>query len=390
MPVRVPNGNRIVMKLEHLTKYNPTGSLYDRVYPFLFDCYEKRGLLRSRETPVIEASVGNAGAAFAHAALSAGYHNYTVILPADVYPARIDQILDLGARLIRSPDQVSEPGPKLLLSPRKRSVKGYYDLMGEILAQDAQGKGRIGKDPRRLVPIAKVRKSFSKPYEQLVTETLTNMEQMDLAPRMDYFIFGVGSGNTISECGRWMKRVSAQRTTVVCCEYDAHPCLKRLLAGSASTAQGRCPYGVDHETLYGIPLRRMSLSTDVIDEVVLLSDEDRETGRHIANEGWSLYAGRPTGLLVHAAMRLAEHVHDRNIFTIVFDSTAKYADEYKPLHDIDFSTGKAVGELAPESHSSSLPESSLQCAAKCPLSRSGDRDWGVPVSDEPLSALVGV
>lgn len=62
----VPHGNRILLKLEHLAETSPTGSFYERVYPWLFLRAEADGFIHPDRTPLVEASVGNAGTAFAY------------------------------------------------------------------------------------------------------------------------------------------------------------------------------------------------------------------------------------------------------------------------------------------------------------------------------------
>src|SRR5215212_2380943 len=86
--IAVPHGNRIWAKEEF---HNPTESAFDRVYPGLFQLLEERGSIVPFVTPVIECSLGNAGASFAWTAKQLGY-KATVITNADTPPARIQQI----------------------------------------------------------------------------------------------------------------------------------------------------------------------------------------------------------------------------------------------------------------------------------------------------------
>src|SRR5688572_25094453 len=62
--IEVPNGNKIFAKEEY---QNPTGSHYDRVYPYLLYEAEKRGVISPSTTTIVENSSGNAGASAAWA-----------------------------------------------------------------------------------------------------------------------------------------------------------------------------------------------------------------------------------------------------------------------------------------------------------------------------------
>ena len=142
----IPHGNRILLKLEHLAETSPTGSFYDRVYPWLFLRAESEGFIHSERTPIIEASVGNAGAAFAYVAGELGYENPIVLLPEDIYGARKQQIIKLGADVRYSPPKI---GPI-----------GYIHKLEEVLAIDWRKHGRPRKGGRSLYAISKIRKAY--------------------------------------------------------------------------------------------------------------------------------------------------------------------------------------------------------------------------------------
>ncbi len=313
--LHIPNRNRIILKLEHLAETSPTGSLYDRLYAWLFLRAEEAGYIKPGESPVIEASVGNAGAAFARTACFLGYKKPIVILPEDIYPARIQQIKDLGADLIFSPAKI---GPI-----------GYVNLLEEIIREDWKRKGKLGRDFSRLYPISKIRKIPNEPYAMLVNETLCQLTSACISDKVDTFVFGVGSGNAISQIGIALKK-KYPKVNVIVCEHTERPFVKRLLNGEEIKVGGEWPEpDYPATTIHGVPLKKLSLDLSVIDGTILVPRSERDEGWYIVNDILKLCAGRPTGGVLAAALRIAERVENQNIFTVVFDHVGKYGLEYE-------------------------------------------------------------
>ncbi len=328
LPFSIPNNNRIVLKLEHLTKYLPTGSLYDRLYPYLFRHYEGAGYISPESTPLLEGSVGNAGAAFAYTAKILGYQKYTVLLPEDIYPSRIDQIRKLGAEVIFSPKNTAE--------------LGYIEIMEDMIRHAWHGKRRLRGDLDRLFPISKVLRVPNEPYARIVSEVVRALVAMGLPTNIDYFLFGVGAGNTISEIGRSLKARQSSVTKVIACEFQEHPFVSLLKKGKRPPVGGSWPSGQIAETISGVPFEKLNLDLGIVDDVMGINASERDIGRKLANEDLGIFAGRPTGGLVSGVLKMAEQVSDKNIFTIVFDSIAKYQQLYEPVWDIDFSNHRII------------------------------------------------
>jgi len=313
----IPNGNRILLKLEHLRETSPTGSFYDRIYPWLFLRAESEGYIHPDRTRLIECSVGNAGAAFAYVAKKLGYSTPIVILPKDIYPARIRQITDLKADIRFSPSNVG--------------AVGYIQMLEEILAEDW---GRYGR-PRKgsgstLYPISKIRKVPNEPYAELVDEVLMQLARICQVPRIDTFVFGVGSGNTISQVGLAIKR-SNSAAKIVCCEHQEYPFVERL-------RYGRTPDQIDNwpepdwpaSTIHGVPLRKLSLNVKLIDDVVPVRRSERDRGWDLVNDVLGLHAGRPSGGVLAATLKIAMRVENQNILALIFDNRSKYSDQFIP------------------------------------------------------------
>lgn len=321
MPFKIPNGNRIVLKLEHLTKYCPTGSGYDRVYPYLLKRAEEKGFISPENTRLIECSVGNAATAFCFAARFLGYKRYTVILPQDIYPARIDQVRQLGGRILFSPSGV---GPY-----------GYINLLQELL--EKKKRLRNGRE-FRLYPISKIRKVPQQPYRTLLDEVSQALCRLGFEDSIDAFTFGIGSGNTVSNIGRLLKDRYGPEVQVVVADFKERPFAKLLIKGLTPQIGGQW-IDPDYKaaTIHGVPLDKLNLDKKILSDAVLLSREDRDYALDIVNNKIGLSAGRGTATTFGATLQYARSVSNQTIFSLVFDSLAKYGTgKYNPLWDLDF------------------------------------------------------
>ena len=157
---------------------------------------------------------------------------------------------------------------------------------------------------------------------------------MGFPTSIDLFLFGIGAGNTISEVGKALK--ARWRTKVIVCEFQENPLVALIKQGRRPPIGGPWPSGQIAETISGVPLEKLNLDVGIIDDVMGISDSQRDSGRRLADEDLGLFSGRPTGGILHGVFEVAKRVTDSNIFTIVFDSVAKYAESYVPLWDVDF------------------------------------------------------
>ena len=324
IPWFFPNGNRLILKLEHLSDYNPTGSMYDRLYPYLFRQWESGGFIIPGEsnTPVIECSAGNAGAAFCHTAAKLGYRNHTILIPKDIYPARIEQVGIFGGNV--------------RLSPADQGELGYIRMIEDILREDAKGKGRIGRDLTRMIPVTNTIRVPNEPYARLVSEVRDALVSMGLPRRIDTFLFGIGAGNTISQVSLALRAMQKEPVDVEVVEFKECPFIAAIRAGKKPPTNGGWPSGDMAGTIFGVPLEKLNLQLDVIDGVLPLASQEREEGRALANEAIGLCAGRPTGMVIIGALKLAKKMYNKQILSIVFDSIAKYEDHYDAVMDVDF------------------------------------------------------
>lgn len=332
--LRIPNSNRIILKCEHLSSYSPTGSMYDRVYPWLFLRAEEHGFMSPESTNIIECSIGNAGAAFAYVARELGYNERSVILPSDIYGARIDQVRNwLGTEVVFSPEHI---GPL-----------GYIQRLENMLAENRKDR-RLKRTNHKLYPVSKIRKVPIEPYAAFVCEAKLAIKNLGYNEHIHAFVFGIGAGNTISNIGHCIKSQNPKGQVVVC-EHAENPFAKLLMSGLTppiGTSWSEPDYPAT--TIHGVPLSKLNFDLSIVDNIVLTTRDQRDEGWMIANDILGLKAGRPTGMFLWSAINITTQMENSNILIPIFDSFAKYNfHKWNPVYELD---------LTPANNSISLSE----------------------------------
>jgi len=306
--ITIPNRCQIFAKEEWK---NPTGSIFDRVYPHLFRIAEEEGKIAPGITPVIEVSTGNAGASFAWCARELGYNDCTVIIHEDAPKVRIKQIESYGA--------------KIIFSPGGQYAKGYVQKLQEILSNDKRVKGgRIGENLERLYCVTKIHPRAKEVYKKFVDEVLKE------GIRVDYFLGVVGSGTSISGIGKHLK-LSYPTVKVIAVDIAEAPFIYSLKREGAIMDYDCMPHDIWGSTPFGLPLNRLNLDLDVIDEVVLVTKEEREKSAQLLFQVEGKQVGRTSCCVFAAAYNLALQEIGSNILICFYDPAWKYetAEEFK-------------------------------------------------------------
>ncbi|MDO8538115.1 MAG: pyridoxal-phosphate dependent enzyme [archaeon] len=304
--IPVPNNNQI-FAIEGWK--NVTGSLFDRIYLHLFKVAEQKGYIVPDVTPIIEASTGNAGAAFAWCAKQLGYKDCTVITHADTPKARIKQIESYGA--------------KVILSPKGQYAKGYVEMLEDILRKDKeQTGGKIGKNPRRMYCVTKINPEAKVPLRKLVFEVASKLGKK----KVDYFICVVGSGTTISGIGETLKEIYP-KIKVIALEHESTDALSKLKKGEIFNAE-QLPHKLYASTPFGLPAEKLDINFDIIDQIRKVSDNDWKNGMRKLEKAENKPVGRSSGASLSVALQIANEVVGKNILIVFFDPKWKYSADY--------------------------------------------------------------
>lgn len=292
-------GNTPLFKLEKLTKelnldaeiyaklegFNPAGSIKDRAALYMIDDAEKKGLLKPGAT-IIEPTSGNTGIGLA--ALG-GARGYKVILTM--------------------PDTMSVERRKLLAAYGAELVltDGVLGMTGAIAkAEELQEK----------IPGSIIAGQFVNPANAKAHIETTGPEiWRDLNGEIDAFVAGVGTGGTLTGCGKYLK--DKNKDILVCA---VEPDTSAVLSGN--------PAGAHKLQGIGAGFIPEILDTNIVDKVICASAEDAKKMVKLVAKYESLLIGISGGAALFGAIKLAYEGEFRKIVTVFPDLGDRYLSTY--------------------------------------------------------------
>ena len=260
---------------------NPGGSIKDRTALGMITDAEARGLLKPGGT-IVEPTSGNTGIGLAQVAAARGYR-LILCLPSSMSEERKRTLLAYGAELV-------------LTDPELRMIAAIAEAER---IRDATG--------------AWLPNQFSNPANPRVHYDTTGPElwsQMD--GRIDAFVYGSGTGGTISGVGRFLKERNPN-VLVVAVEPARSPVLSGGERGQHQF-QGMGPGFVPD-----------NFDWSVVDRVIPVLEEDAfPLARCLARQE-GLFVGMSSGGITWAALQVARELGPgRRIAMIAPDSGARY------------------------------------------------------------------
>ena len=260
---------------------NPGGSIKDRTALGMILDAEARGLLQPGGT-IVEPTSGNTGIGLAQIAAARGYR-LILCLPSSMSEERKRTLLAYGAELV-------------LTDPERRMLAAI---------EEAE---RIRDEIGAWMP-----NQFSNPANVRVHYETTGPELWDqMEHRIDAFVYGSGTGGTISGVGRYLKEQNPH-TIVVAVEPARSPVLSGGARGQHQF-QGMGPGFVPD-----------NFDRSVVDRIVRAWEEDAfPLARRLAREE-GLFVGMSSGAIVWAALGLARELGpDARVACIAPDSGTRY------------------------------------------------------------------
>jgi cystathionine beta-synthase len=287
-----PAGCRVFAKMELL---NPAGSIKDRIGLSMIEGAERSGKLNPKGSPpptIVEATAGNTGLGLALVAGQKGYR-LKVVVPDKMSQEKIQHLRAMGAEVVLARSDVQ---------------KGHPEYYQEVAAQ-------IAKDTPNSVYI----NQFSNPDNTRAHYETTGPEmwaQMD--GKIDVFISGVGSGGTLSGCGRYFREKNPNVRLVLADPAGSmlHPLVNE---GKHVKATGWLVEGMGEDFVPDI------CDIKLADEAVPVTDGEAFIAARELLKAEGVLAGSSTGCLMHAtAVFLKKQAKPLNIVTFACDTGGKY------------------------------------------------------------------
>ena len=283
--VRINKLNRgyadILVKIEY---FNPAGSIKDRTALSMIEDAERKGLIKSGESTIIEPTSGNTGIGLALVSLIKGY-KLILTMPETMSKERRDILRAYGAQLI--------------LTDGKKGMQGAVEE-AERLKKEIKGS---------FIP-----QQFNNPSNTKVHYETTGMEIWnDTEGKVDIVIAGIGTGGTISGIAKKLKEKNPN-IKAIGVEPAASPVITKGKAG-AHKIQG-----------IGANFIPKNYDASIIDKVITVTDEDAiNTALKLTKEE-GIFAGISSGAALYAALELSkqEENKDKLIVVILPDTGMRY------------------------------------------------------------------
>ena len=271
---------RIIVKMEY---FNPGGSVKDRIALAMIEDAEARGVLRPGAT-IIEPTSGNTGVGLAWVGVSKGY-KVVLTMPDTMSVERRNLLKAYGATLE--------------LTPGAEGMKGAI---------------RRAEELRNATPGAVILGQFVNPANPAMHERTTGEEiWADTEGQVDILVAGVGTGGTVSGCGRALKKHKSS-VQVVAVEPATSAVLSTGIPGK-HRIQG-----------IGAGFVPDTYDAKVVDSIMPIEDEQAFAGMRLLAGTQGLLVGISAGAAFTAALQLAREEDNRGktIVAILPDTGERY------------------------------------------------------------------
>ena len=267
----------VYVKLE---KYNPAGSIKDRIALSMVEGAERNGIL-NKESVLVEATSGNTGIALAMVGKLKGY-KVIIIMPETMSMERRQLVKAFGAELI--------------LTEGSKGMNGSIEKLNDLL-----------KENKNYVNLGQ----FENEDNPRIHYEATGPEIYKELPDVDVVIAGIGSGGTISGIGKFLKEKN-ENVKVIGIEPKSSPLITQKKAG-AHKIQG-----------IGANFIPKNYDENIVDKVITVSDEDAfEIVRLMANK-LGILVGISSGANIFGSIEISKKYPDKKIATVAPDGVDKY------------------------------------------------------------------
>jgi cysteine synthase A len=274
-----PSGFEVWLKLE---KFNPGGSIKDRIALSMIDDAEKRGILK-QDSVIIEPTSGNTGIGLA---MVAAVRRYRLILT-------MPESASVERRKI-----MAAYGAEFVLTPREKGMKGAIEKAIALLKE---------------IPGSWMPSQFDNPANVDIHRITTAREIVqDFPGGFDYFIAGVGTGGHISGCAEVLKETFPEIKV-----FAVEPAKSPVISGGIPA-----PHSIQGLGAGFIPV---NFKTELVDGTIQVSEEEAFDYARKAARLEGLFVGISSGAVLAAvANKINEISAGSRILAFNYDTGERY------------------------------------------------------------------
>jgi cystathionine beta-synthase len=266
-----PDDATVLVKLEFM---NPGGSIKDRMALHIIEKAEKAGLLRRGGT-IVENTSGNTGVGVAMAAAVKGYR-CVFTMPDKMSKEKQDTLKAFGAQVIVTPTNVPADSPDSYYSVAKRIAA---ETPNSFYLNQYHNADNIEAHHRLTAPEI---------WEQT-------------GGKLDAFVAGLGTGGTMSGCGKFFKEKNPKILNVGV-DPIGSVYYSMFKTGKLSHPHVYKVEGIGEDMMCG------AMDLSVLDDVRQVNDaQSFVMARRLAREE-GILAGGSSGAAVHVAVALAKEL----------------------------------------------------------------------------------
>jgi len=306
-----PDDATVLVKLEYL---NPGGSIKDRMALHIIEKAEKAGLLKKGST-IVENTSGNTGVGIAIAAAVRGYR-CIFTMPDKMSKEKQDSLKAFGAQVVVTPTNVPADSPE-----------SYYSVAKRIAAQ---------------TPNSFYLNQYHNP-DNIEAHYLSTAPEIweQTGGRIDAFVAGLGTGGTMSGCGRFFKEKDA-RIRNIGVDPMGSVYYSMWKTGKLTEPHVYKVEGIGEDMMCG------AMDLSVLDDVRQVTDQQAFTmARRLAREE-GVFAGGSSGAAVHVAVQVARELGKGKVVVVPLPDTGRayiskfFSDEWMRDNGFVLEGGESV------------------------------------------------
>jgi len=354
--------NRLYAKLE---KFNPGGSVKDRIALFMVEEAEKKGIIR-KGSVLIEPTSGNTGIGLALTAAVKGY-KLVVVMPTKMSKEKEFLLKAYGALVVRTPTEVPPESPfsyynvskaiaKIIWSMKKmvtdEQLKQIVNYVQKIVNEKNEENIRQILDeniePQVNAWIPNQYFNKNNPMTHYLTTAREILEQLGGEP--DYIFAGMGTGGTITGIA-WYFKEARKKTKIIGVDPEGsifyHVKKERMKVEEAKKLAH--PYMIEG---IGEDILPETIDLELIDDITRVSDQQAFSMARFLAKSEGILAGSSSGAALFGTIKYLKNnnIEGKKVLVIFPDTgrnylTKFYNDEWMIANGFSIDDMKVLGEI---------------------------------------------